>query len=276
MTADKALSANSITGKTDVNRQSTNDSGNYGDAGYTSDPNISMKAASSTPAPSYPWIWSYNADGQDLDEGQTFNKTTGVGDVTSYFNFSANTDGGIYFVQDGTAMMTNAAEPYFDIEFDDMNTDGGVSLQKGEAALTQTLTSSITHITVVLSGYGGLGIPSSNLSGQGGYQGLYWTSDTGASSYLDYSNVISPQNINIEGDIIYITFKMQGANDQDGNAWGSVGSGDPVAITYQPWTDVGSTTGTGVTFHGMIGWDDILKNSTAAGNTAIELPIRIS
>ena len=44
-------------------------------------------------------------------------------------------------------MMTNALEPYFDIEFADMNTDGGTSLQYNGVALPQSLTNSITHIT---------------------------------------------------------------------------------------------------------------------------------
>ena len=171
--------------------------------------------------------------------------------------------------------MTNALEPYFDIEFADMNTDGGTSLQYNGVALPQSLTNSITHITLVISGYDGQGIAASNLIGQGGYQGIYWTSDASAASYLDYSNVISPESMNTEGDIIYITFNMDGVNDQDGNEWGSVASGDPIAITYQPWTNLGSTTGSGFTFHGMIGWDDG-KNSLEAGNTSVTLPIRTS
>ena len=246
---------------------------------------------SATAASAFPWKWSYNADNQDLDANEGFSGSGTVGGVTSFFTITANThsDGGLTFRQDESFVMMGAQAvniPYADIEFVDMKTDAGASLQS--ESMSASLASTIKYFTVVLSGYdvgsgsgtNSAGKPATDMgpaaSDAGSYMGFYWTDNPSAGDdYSDYSSPTRAESINIEGDMIYLTFKVEGTTDQTGSGddWGD---NTPIAWTWQPWEGLGDGSnkilGPGFTFHGLIGWND----STTAGNTAISLPIRTS
>ena len=283
ITANRHYTANSITGKTDVNFQGTDDNGLYGAAGYSSDTKIITKAASTPAADPFPWKWSWNAKEQFAgNTTYAFGSTVGTdGYGSGTFIFSANSGYGIRMEQDDTAMHGAAYPPWFNINEEHMTKQDGTSLISG--ALDDNVVSDEggRYLTVVYSGY----IPGSGYSSSDiGYGTLYWASENKTLSYqdiTDYSAVVNIANYNIEGDLVYVTYDMNGSEaPRDGTTaldWEAAGS-DPRSIIVSPWGDVSGHVAidTEITLRGIIIWSD--KDAVAGnhGNTNITMPIRTS
>lgn len=280
ITANRHYTANSITGKTDVNFQGTDDNGLYGAAGYSSDENFVSK--SSTPAADpFPWKWSWNAKEQFAgNTTYAFGSTVGTdGYASGLMTFSANAGYGVRMEQDGTSMHGNATAPWFNINEGHMTKEDGTSLISGElnSAVVSDAVGAGRYLTIIYSGY----VPGSGLSSSDiGYGTLYWASENKTLSYqdvADYSAVVNLDSYNIEGDLIYVTHDMHGSQaptEGAANNWEDSIT-NPRTFLVSPFGEVDGShiaTDTEITLRGMIIW----SAKTDPGNTNITMPIRTS
>ena len=227
-----------------------------------------------------PWKWSWNATEQFAGNTTYAFKSTVATDGYSSgnFYFNANTGYGILMEQDVTAMKGNALAPWFNINEEDMTKEDGTSLTSGDldSAVVSTEVGDGQYLTVVYSGYvPGTGFSSSDI----GFGTLYWASEDRTLSIddaNDYSAVVNIDSHNIEGDLIYVTYDMEGSQaptEGAANNWEGTFN-NPRTIMVGVWGDaIGHVAiNTEITLRGMIIW----SGKTEAGNTNITMPIRTS
>ena len=237
------------------------------------------RRSSSTPDP-FPWKWSWNATEQYVGNSTTaFTASAGTdeGGFSSYFTFSANSGYGVRMQHDDTLNMmgTAARLAWWDIRVDDARKQDGTSLTSG--TLDGSVTQTGEYLTFIYSGYQGTGAVADRFNGADSY--VYWAIPADADNDYDgdYSAAVGVDSLNVEGDLIYVTFNMNGttAKTVDGGsetlAWESANSTFyPRFISHQPWTS--PNIDNEATFRGAIIWDV----ADTPGNTAISMPIRTS
>ena len=163
----------------------------------------------------YPWVWSWDAREQFI--GNTIfaflSSELDGGYRSSSLSFSTNTGFGVHMAHDGSSNKMGALVPYFDIFDEDMTKQDGTSVTSGDlnTAAVSASGSDGEYLTIIYSGYvPGSGFSSSDI----GLGTVYWTQAArtlSIDSVADYSSVVSMDNFNIEGDLIYVTHQMKGS-----------------------------------------------------------------
>lgn len=234
-------------------------------------------AAASDPDP-FPWKWSWNAKEQYAGNSTTsFTATdpsSGDGWLSAYFTISANSGYGVRIQHDDSVMMAMALLGWWDIKIDDMRKQDGTSVTSG--TLDGSVTQTGEYLTFIYSGYQGTGAIADRFNGADSE--VYWSMDPDADDETsDYSAAVEVDSLNVEGDLIYVTYNMNGSTAKpnvDGSetvAWESANSTVyPRYISHQPWDS--ANIDNEATLRGAIIWDV----ADTPGNTAISMPIRTS
>ena len=228
------------------------------------------------------YLWTWDAVGQHIGNN-TYSFTSTAADdnwIGTGIDFTAN-DGGIHMAHDQSTtglMITTNAAMLWDISEEHLFKQDGIT-PTSSGPLDHTVTVDGDHITFIYSSlYLGQGNPGTwtfgAITGVGKAQ-MFWTQAavTSTTGGGEYAGPMNPSSVNVEGDDIYITYRVKGTTaaidaDPFTLAW-EAASSDPRVLEDNPWSSLVSKE-THVLFRGAILWD---STTSAKGNTGVTFPI---